>query len=84
MSDPSTTAKKAAKPHPDDQRCGNCASSRQRPLGGRMTSTDLECRWDGPPWVDKGVLPGDWCRRWSMRPAPKKTPAPKPEEAARG
>ncbi len=61
----------AAKTHPDDQRCNNCAWSRVRPLGGRMTSTDLECRWGGPPWVDSGVLPGDWCRRWSARPAPK-------------
>jgi hypothetical protein len=37
-----------------------------------MTSHDLECRWEGPPWDDKRVLRTDWCRRWSMRPAPKK------------
>lgn len=72
----------AAKLHPDDQRCNNCANARPRPTSARMAGAraDLECRWEGPPWEDKGVLPGDWCRRWSERLAPKGAsarPAPK-------
>lgn len=66
-----TTATTAEKPHVDDQCCGNCASMRRRPtVSGR--SADLECRWDGPPWTDKGVVAGDWCRRWAPKPPPKK------------
>lgn len=74
--------KPPTKPHVTAQNCGNCAFSRSRP----GTRRDLECRWDGPPWTDKGVAPGDWCRRWAMPPpAPKtETPKPKPEPEAKG
>lgn len=67
-----TTATKTTKLHPDDQRCGNCAFVRARPGVGR-TTRDMECRWDGPPWEERGVTAADWCRRWSARPAAKKT-----------
>lgn len=63
---------KLTKPHVSEQSCGNCAFSRPRPLGGRVHGTDLECRWDGPPWVERGVLPIDWCRRWGARPPAKR------------
>lgn len=65
-----TAVKPPTKPHVTAQNCGNCAFARSRP-GQRR---DLECRWDGPPWTDKGVTPGDWCRRWAMPPRPPSAP----------
>ena len=65
-----TTAKGPAKPPVSAQNCGNCAYMRSRPNDRRSN----ECRWDGPPWEDKGVTASDWCRRWS----PAIHAAPKP------
>lgn len=60
----------------EQQCCYNCAFSRWAPHKSankrRSEGTDLECRWEGPPWDDKGVLDTDWCRRWAAhKPSPK-------------
>lgn len=62
------------KPHVSLQTCAACAYSRPRDPDPEARS-GIECRWDGPPWHERGVRPTDWCRRWAMRPAP--LPAPK-------
>lgn len=61
-------ARKPGKPHVSLQSCDTCAYSRTRP----GTRRDMECRWDGPPWTERGVAPGDWCRRWAPIPPPPK------------
>lgn len=73
------SAPKIVKLPVDERNCGNCANARRRPLGGRMHGTDLECRWEGPPWTDKGVLATDWCRRWTQALTPPKPIVKEPD-----